>query len=97
LQIVQELTSRNYEVIAYDPKAMETARAILGDSIKYAESAIAPAKGADALAVLTEWQDFKKVPLDKLEMRHKNIIDLRHMIDATAAKSAGFTYIGIGQ
>jgi len=97
LQIVQELVSRNYEVVAFDPRAKDTAFAVLGDSIKYADSAIEAAKGADILVVLTEWLDFKKVPLEKLEMRSKNIIDLRNVINADAAKSAGFFYEVIGK
>ena len=97
LQIIKELTSRDYEIVAFDPKAKETALAVLGNSIKYADSAIDSAKGADILAILTEWQDFKKVPLEKLEMRRKNIIDLRHIIDADAARAAGFTYEAIGK
>jgi nucleoside-diphosphate-sugar epimerase len=62
--------------------------------IKYAVSATGAAKGADILAM---WSDFKKVPLDKLEMRRKNIIDMRHIIDADAAAAAGFECTGVGK
>ncbi|GHS89250.1 UDP-glucose 6-dehydrogenase [Campylobacterota bacterium] len=97
IQIVQELISYNLNITAFDPKAMETAKEILGESVTYANSAIEGARGADILVVLTEWQDFKSVPLDKLDMRRKNIIDLRHVIDEGAAKNAGFKYEGIGK
>jgi UDPglucose 6-dehydrogenase len=97
LQIVQELISRGADISAYDPKAKETARAILGDNIKYTDNAIDAASGADILAVLTEWQEFREVPLDKLSMRRKNLIDLRHIIDESVAESLGFVYEGIGK
>jgi UDPglucose 6-dehydrogenase len=96
VQIVQELTSLGAKVVAYDPKAIETARVILGDSIQYADDAVAAADCADVLAILTEWDEFKKIPLNKLQMRRKNIVDLRHVVDANVAASNGFDYMGIG-
>ncbi|MDR1173392.1 MAG: UDP-glucose/GDP-mannose dehydrogenase family protein [Puniceicoccales bacterium] len=97
IQIVQKLVSRGIKVTAYDPKAMETAHSVLGDSIAYANNAVDAAKDTDALAILTEWPDFKNIPLPKLQMRHRCIVDLRHMIDAYAAINDGFDYKGIGQ
>ncbi|MDR2061852.1 MAG: UDP-glucose/GDP-mannose dehydrogenase family protein [Acinetobacter sp.] len=96
LQIIQELTSHAVDVIAFDPKAKDTAFSILGNTISYADSAIESTVGADVLAVLTEWPEFKNVPLEKLQMRRKYIIDLRNILDFDSAKSAGFTYVGIG-
>jgi UDPglucose 6-dehydrogenase len=97
LQIVQELVSRGANVVAFDPKAMENARAVLGDSIKYAADAVAAADGADVLAVLTEWHEFREVPLDSLNMAHRRIVDLRGIISAKAAAEHGFEYTGIGK
>lgn len=97
IQIVSELVNRKANVIAYDPKAIETTKAILGDSITYTDNAISATKGADILAVLTEWQEFKEVPLSDLQMRNKRIIDLRNIIDPKAAIADGFSYKGIGR
>jgi UDPglucose 6-dehydrogenase len=97
IQIVSELVNRNANVIAYDPKAIETAKTILGDSITYADDALSATKGADVLAALTEWQDFKKIPLANLQMRNKRIVDLRNIIDPKVAVAEGFNYKGIGR
>jgi len=97
LQIVQELTSRGANVVAYDPKAIEAAKVILGDSINYAQSANAAAQDADVLVVLTEWQEFKQITIDTLQMKNKRIVDLRNIIDPMKAATAGFCYKGIGK
>jgi UDPglucose 6-dehydrogenase len=94
---VQELVSRGVKITAYDPKATETAKAILGDSITYSDGAVAAAKDADVLTILTEWKDFAKVPLSDLKMRRKHIMDLRHIIDGNSARQNGFYYEGIGK
>lgn len=95
VEIIQQLADRGHDVVAFDPKAKDNARAILGDRIRYADTAIGAAKGADVLAVLTEWEDFRKIPLEKLEMRSKRIVDLRNIINSAAARARGFDCKGI--
>ncbi|MDR1696870.1 MAG: UDP-glucose/GDP-mannose dehydrogenase family protein [Rickettsiales bacterium] len=97
IRIIRELVANGARVVAYDPKAMETAREILGDSISYAPDAISAANGADVLAVLTEWPEFSDVPLDALKMRNKIIVDLRNKINPTHANELGFEYHRIGK
>ncbi|MDR2667348.1 MAG: UDP-glucose/GDP-mannose dehydrogenase family protein [Holosporales bacterium] len=97
IQIIEELVSKNANIFAFDPKAMKTAHMVLGKSIKYAASAVEAADGADVLVILTEWADFGSIPLEKLNMRRKNIIDMRNVINASVAAAAGFYYEGIGQ
>jgi UDPglucose 6-dehydrogenase len=97
IQIIQELISRGVKIVAYDPKAMESAKAILGNAIEYANNPIIATKNADVLAILTEWKIFKEIPLNSLSMRHKLIIDLRRIIDKEVAISAGFDYDGVGK
>lgn len=97
IQIVQELISRGADITTFDPKAMDTAKAILGDAVIYADSAATAAKDADVLAVLTEWDDFANVPLNELTMRRKYIIDLRHIIDGATARQYGFYYRGFAR
>jgi UDPglucose 6-dehydrogenase len=97
IKIIQELTSRNINITAFDPKALNSAKEKLGDSINYAKDPISAAKGADVLAVLTEWQEFKDIELENLQMRRKVIIDLRNIIDKEKATDYGYIYQGIGK
>ncbi len=99
MEIVGELINNKADVTAYDPKAMGTACFLLGDKINYADDMYSALKGADVLAVLTEWQEFRTLDLKKTAeiMRHKNIVDCRNLLDAEEAKQNGFVYRGIGR
>ncbi len=99
MDIVGELVSRKVQVCAYDPKAMPTAKTILGNKIEYASDMYAAILGADALAVLTEWPEFKTLDLKRAStlMKHKNIVDCRNLIDMQQAVANNFMYQGIGR
>lgn len=99
MEIIGNLLEVNANITAYDPKAMETSKLLIGDKIKYAENMYDALKGADVLAILTEWQEFKTLDLQKVAnlMRHKQIVDCRNLINANEAKENGFKYMGIGK
>ena len=99
MEIVGELINRGANITAYDPKAMETAKLLVGDKINYAEDMYSTLKDADVLAILTEWGEFKSLDLNKAAdlMRHKKIVDCRNLIDGKQAKDLGFNYQGIGR
>ena len=99
MDIVSELINQGADIIAYDPKAMRTACIRLGNKIQYADNMYQPLKDADVLAVLTEWDDFRKLDLHQAGqlMRHKNIVDSRNLLDKEEAKANGFNYQGIGR
>ena len=99
MDIVSELINQGADIIAYDPKAMRTACIRLGNKIQYADNMYQPLKDADVLAVLTEWDDFRKLDLHQAGqlMRHKNIVDCRNLLDKEEAKANGFNYQGIGR
>lgn len=99
MDIIAELLKHNVTIRAYDPKAMETAKALVGDRLEYASDAYNAAKGADVLAVLTEWEDFKALDLAKLKaaLNAPKIVDLRNLLDKEAALKEGFEYVGIGR
>ena len=99
MEIVGELINRGANITAYDPKAMETAKLLVGDKINYAEDMYSTLKDADVLAILTEWGEFKSLDLNKAAdlMRHKKIVDCRNLIDGKQAKDLGFDYQGIGK
>ncbi len=99
LSIVQELIQRNAQLTAFDPKAMDNARLILGDKISYAPDIYEVMKDADVLAILTEWSDFKDIDLSKAAelMKQKVIVDCRNLLNKDQAIEAGFEYQGIGR
>ena len=87
------------KVTVYDPKAMENAKKLLGNKVQYAKDAYEAVKGADVLVILTEWNQFKKLDLEKLAklMKHKRMVDLRNTFRAEDARKAGFEYVGVGK
>lgn len=98
VDIIEHLLAQGLEVTVYDPQAMSTAKKLLGERVTYAPNMYAPLEGADVLATLTEWPDFRTLDLPRAAtlMRHKNIVDLRNLIPATEAHQQGFTYQCIG-
>lgn len=99
MDIVGELLNRNVSITAYDPKAMGVAKTLLGDKIKYAKDMYSALSGADVLAILTEWPEFKTLDLEKAGqlMRSKNIVDCRNLLNPQQALLNQFTYKGIGR
>ena len=63
------------------------------------DDAYAAAEGAEVLAILTEWEEFKFIDLDKIAevMANKHIVDARNLLDRGAVRRRGFTYQGIGR
>ncbi len=98
IEIISELVNRKYSVFAYDPKAMKNAEPLIGSKITYCQSAYEAVENADVLAILTEWEEFKKLDLNKIAslMKNKTIIDCRNMLDKQEALSLDFNYQGIG-
>ena len=87
------------EVVAHDPKALHEARRRFGDKIRYVEHRNDALDGADALVVLTEWQEYRVLDLDeaKKRMRGRIIVDGRNLYDPARMRAAGFTYASIGR
>ena len=99
MEILQELVKHNDNIVVYDPKAMENARKIIGEKVHYAADAYQAAENADILVVLTEWEEFRQLDLDKIKskMRQHQIMDLRNMLDPALLKTKGFACSGIGR
>ncbi|HHY1541973.1 TPA: UDP-glucose dehydrogenase family protein [Campylobacter jejuni] len=99
VDIIFKLLEQKVQICAYDPKAMDLAKQILGDKIDYANSMYEAIKDADVIAILTEWKEFSSLDLKKVYdlVRHKKIIDLRNLIDKNEAIKLGFEYQGIGR
>ena len=98
IPLVEGLVEGGAEVVAFDPVGREQAEKVL-PAIAYAESAEAVADGADALVIVTEWDEFRALDLDELagRMRGKVLVDLRNIYDRAYAEKAGLTYRGVGR
>jgi UDPglucose 6-dehydrogenase len=98
IAIIQGLLSMGAKVKAFDPAAMEEARAILPE-VEYGKDAYDVANGADALVLATEWNQFRRLDLPRIKGLLKNsiFIDLRNVYDPSHMKGLGFHYCGVGR
>ena len=96
--IANLLTNAGANVRAYDPVAMEEAKRDLGESITYCESDMDAVEGADALALITEWTEFRMPSWEKVgaAMKTKVVFDGRNLYRSNIVGEAGFDYYGIG-
>ena len=103
LEIIRDLVARGARVQAYDPAAMAGARALLGagESLAYCADPYEAARGADAVALVTEWNEFKGVDLARVRagMRDADrpvLVDGRNLYDPRELVALGFTYRAVG-
>jgi UDPglucose 6-dehydrogenase len=100
-ELMESLWAAGAKVRAYDPVAMEEARRLYGDrpDLALVDSAEAALEGADVLALMTEWQEFRSPDFELIcdSLRHKVIFDGRNLYDPAMVKSYGLTYHGIGR
>jgi UDPglucose 6-dehydrogenase len=98
IDIINLLQIDGAKISAYDPKAIETAKVVLSD-IDYKKDAYQVMQDADLLLILTEWNEFKELDLEKVKklMKTPNVIDARNLYDPEQMKKTGFNYIGIGR
>ncbi len=98
IDIAQELNAAGAIVRGYDPVAMDVARSIL-PAVEMAKDPYSMAEGCDALMVITEWNEFKQLDLEKLKSLLKTpvIYDGRNIYDPAAMRALGFTYRAIGR
>jgi UDPglucose 6-dehydrogenase len=99
IEIITELLEAGATVRAYDPVAMDNARKLLPTLVEYATSPYAAADGADAVALVTEWNEFKFLNLERLRsvMRSPTIFDGRNLWEPERMRRLGFTYHSIGR
>jgi UDPglucose 6-dehydrogenase len=99
--LMEALWAAGAKVRAYDPVAMAEARRLYGDrpDLSLVDSVEAALEGADALAVVTEWQEFRSPDFDLIRdsLKSKVIFDGRNLYDPAMVKSFGLTYHGIGR
>jgi UDPglucose 6-dehydrogenase len=101
IKLVQMLLAEGCSICAYDPAAMDRTREILppAANLSYADSSYAAAKDADALLVLTDWQEFATLDLALLQktLRYAIVIDGRNLYDPAVMVQNGFTYLSVGR
>lgn len=99
VDIINSLVSAGAQVTVYDPIAMENAKRLLPASVVFAKDAYDAARGADAVAVVTEWNEFRQLDLVRLAkgMEHLVLFDGRNIYDPARVRDLGFMYYGIGR
>src|SRR6195952_2852904 len=99
LPIVSRLAGDGATIRVFDPEGMEQARPLLPESVRYCADPFEAVAGADALVLITEWNEFRAMSPSRLAetMRGRVMVDLRNVYDPVAMRQAGFEYHGIGR
>ena len=99
ITIIEELLKHGAKIQAYDPKAMETAKIYFGDRITYSKLSYDALENADALLLLTEWNEFRRPDFDKIKntLKLPIIFDGRNQYDKTRLQERGFECYQIGK
>jgi UDPglucose 6-dehydrogenase len=101
IDVIRKLLSAGAIVTAYDPAAMERAKAELppDDRMHYAEDIYEAASGADAVLILTDWKEFTNIDLVRLnqQVRFPIVIDGRNLYRPEQMREQGFTYVSVGR
>jgi UDPglucose 6-dehydrogenase len=99
LFLVQALLQEGCKITAYDPAAMERVREAVPSGIHFANSAYEAAHGADALLILTEWEEFANLDLNRIrrELKYPIVIDGRNLYDPEVMAAEGFSYYSVGR
>ncbi|PYM06766.1 MAG: UDP-glucose 6-dehydrogenase [Candidatus Rokuibacteriota bacterium] len=99
VEVVGLLLAAGASVRAYDPVATDNARAVLPPSVRYCASTYEAAEGADAVALVTEWNEFKFINLERLRsvMRRPVVFDGRNLWEPERMRRLGFEYHSIGR
>lgn len=98
IEIIKEIQQRGATVKAFDPVAMEEAKHSLPD-IEYAADEYAAIEGVDALVIVTEWNQFRALDMNRVKklLNAPKIIDLRNIYEPKEMKELGFEYVGVGR
>jgi UDPglucose 6-dehydrogenase len=97
--LINGLLAEGVQVQAYDPEAMKVAKGIFGSKITFAENSYAALTGADALALVTEWNEFREPDYARMRklMREPTIFDGRNIYNPEQIRAQGFNYISMGR
>jgi len=98
IAIIKSLLAMGAKVKAFDPAAMEDAKIVLPE-VEYGKDAYDVARGCDALVLATEWNQFRRLDLDRIKglLKRPIFIDLRNVYERDQMKKLGFDYCGVGR
>ena len=99
LVLIEELLGAGAQVVAHDPVAMHETERRIGRTITYAESSYAALADADALIVVTDWNEYRHPDFERMRtsLRSPVVVDGRNLYDAQKMRAMGFTYASIGR
>ena len=99
IPLIKALLAEGVTVQAYDPEATKVAKGIFGSKVTFATKNYDALKGADCLAIVTEWSEFRRPDFEKMRklMRSPVIFDGRNLFTPEQMKQSGFTYYSIGR
>lgn len=99
LTILPALLEKGAKLRVHDPKGMEEAKKYLPEGIEYVADAYAACQRADAVVLMTEWNQYRALDLERLktDMKELTFIDLHNVYEPTSLTSLGFNYVGVGR
>jgi UDPglucose 6-dehydrogenase len=97
--LIEELLAQGCTVKVHDPEAMDVAREIFGDRISYHRQNYEALEGADALLIVTEWNEFRRPDFDRIKrlLKEPTIFDGRNLWEPKSMSQQGFSYFPIGR
>ncbi|MFL6466463.1 MAG: UDP-glucose dehydrogenase family protein [Pyrinomonadaceae bacterium] len=99
VDVIRMIIEKGASVCAYDPVAMEEARHCLDSGVRFAEDEYGAIKDADALVIITEWNQFRALDMERVKqlLRSPKIADLRNIYEPADIRALGFEYVGVGR
>jgi UDPglucose 6-dehydrogenase len=99
VDVIKMMAAKGARVCAFDPVAMDEARHCLDHSIEFAEDEYGAIRDADALVIITEWNQFRALDLDRVKqlLKTPKIADLRNIYEPADIRALGFEYVGVGR
>lgn len=97
--LINGILDAGASVVAYDPEAMKVAKGIFGNRVQFADKSYGALNGADALAIVTEWNEFREPDFTRIRklMRTPVIFDGRNLYNSDHIRGLGFTYFSMGR
>ena len=99
MTVIEALVKDGARVKAYDPVAMDNARQLLPSAVEYCEDSYDAIDGADAMIIVTEWNQFRSLDIQRVRASLKKpvIVDLRNLYDPQRMRERGISYISVGR
>jgi UDPglucose 6-dehydrogenase len=99
VDIIRMMQNKGASVCAFDPVAMDEARHCLDDGVKFANDEYEAIRDADALVIITEWNQFRALDMERVKqlLKSPKIADLRNIYEPSDMREMGFEYVGVGR